>query len=135
MNKLIATTMNKILFCIEYDFNNASPSFLWDHLATPDGLASWFADKVETNGKFFTFYWNNEKRIAKQTAIKSASHIKFRWEDEIDNKCYFEFKLIQNEITKSTTLIISDHACKNEIEDCIDLWNEQIALLRKVLGA
>lgn len=126
--------MSKILFCIEYDFNNASPSFLWNLISTPDGLASWFANKVETDGKFFTFYWNNEKRVAKQVTLKVPSLIKFKWEDEISNKYYFELKLIQNEITHSITLLISDFANKNEIEEYIDLWNEQIAILRKVLG-
>ena len=127
--------MNKVLFSIEYDFNSASTSFLWSFLATSDGLASWFANKVETNGKFFTFYWDNEKRTAKLITQKSPSYIKFRWKDEIDNKYYFEFKLIQNEMTNLTTLAISDFANKDEINDCIGLWDEQIAILRKVLGA
>lgn len=127
--------MNKILFSIEYDFNNVSSTFLWNHIVTPDGLASWFADRVEVNGKNFTFFWNDERRTATQIAIKTGSYIKLRWDDECNKKNYFEFKLIQNELTKNITLVISDFANKEEIKDYIDLWDEQIAILRKNLGA
>lgn len=127
--------MDKVLFSVEYDFNNTSVSFLWDLIATPDGLASWFADRVEANGKHFIFFWNDEKRCATQIALKIGSHIKLRWDDSTNKKCFFELKLTQNELTKNITLIVSDFADKTEIKDSIDLWDEQISLLRKKLGA
>ena len=127
--------MEKILFSIEYDFNNVSPALLWSYISTQDGLASWFADSVDINGKHFTFYWNNEKRSAIQASQRSGISIKLRWCDETNKKYYFELKLIQNELTKNTTLVISDFANKNEIKDYIDLWDEQIAILQKKVGA
>ena len=127
--------MEKILFCIEYDFNNVSPTLLWNYIASPDGLSSWFADRVETNGKLFTFYWNEEKRCATQISQRAGISIKFRWCDETSKKYHFELKLIQNELTKNTTLVITDFATKNEVKDYIDLWDEQITILQKRLGA
>ena len=126
--------MDKVLFCIEYDFNKVSPALLWSCIATSDGLESWFADNVEINGKHFTFYWNSEKRSATQISNRPETLLRLRWEDDSDKKHYFEFKLTQNELTQNTSLIISDFALENEIKDCIDLWNEQIAILQKKVG-
>ncbi len=127
--------MEKILFSIEYDFNNVSPALLWSYISTQDGLASWFADSVDINGKHFTFYWNSEKRSAIQASQRSGISIKFRWCDETNKKYYFELKLVQNELTNNTTLVVSDFANKNEIKDYIDLWDEQITILQKKVGA
>lgn len=127
--------MDKVLFCIEYDFNNVSPSLLWNYISSQDGLASWFADSVEINGKHYTFHWGDEKRCATQVSLRTETLIKLRWCDETCKKFYFELKLIKNELTQNTTLIISDFAPKDEVKDCIDLWDEQIASLQKRLGA
>ena len=113
--------MDKVLFCIEYNFNKVSTSLLWSYIATSDGLASWFADNVEINGKYFYFYWKNEKRSAKQISNRPETLLKLRREDDSFKKYYFEFKLTQNELTQSTSLVISDFAFENEIRDCINL--------------
>ena len=126
--------MEKDLFCIEYDFGNVSPTLLWSYISSQDGLASWFADKVEICGKHFTFFWNNEKRCATQVSQRAGSSIKLRWSDEARKKVYFELKLIKNELTQNTTLVISDFARKSEVKDYIDLWDEQIAILQKKVG-
>ena len=50
-------------FVLEYTINS-SPKVLFNRLSTPGGLAEWFADDVNLEGKIFTFirYLNpNEK--------------------------------------------------------------------------
>lgn len=127
--------MNETIFSIEYNFNNISASLLWEYIHTPDGLSTWFADKVSINGKSYTFSWNGEKRDATQISIKNGVSLKLRWDDEEFKKHYFEFKITSNELTKDTTLIITDFANGEEHNDLINLWNEQVSILRKKLGA
>ncbi len=127
--------MNETIFSIEYNFNNISASLLWEYIHTPDGLSTWFADKVSINGKSYTFSWNGEKRDATQISIKNGVSLKLRWDDEEFKKHYFEFKITSNELTKDTTLIITDFANGEEHDDLINLWNEQVSILRKKLGA
>lgn len=127
--------MNETIFSIEYNFNNISASLLWEYIHTPDGLSTWFADKVSINGKSYTFSWNGEKRDATQISIKNGVSLKLRWDDQEFKKHYFEFKITSNELTKDTTLIITDFANGEEHDDLINLWNEQVSILRKKLGA
>lgn len=127
--------MNETIFSIEYNFNNISASLLWEYIHTPDGLSTWFADKVSINGKSYTFSWNGEKRDATQISIKNGVSLKLRWDDEEFKKHYFEFKITSNELTKDTTLIITDFANGEDHDDLINLWNEQVSILRKKLGA
>lgn len=127
--------MNKTIFSIEYNFNNISASLLWEYIYTSHGLSIWFADEVTINGKSYTFSWNGEKRDATQISIKNGVSLKLRWNDEECKKHYFEFKITSNELTKETTLVITDFAHSEEQEDFINLWNEQVSILRKKLGA
>ena len=87
------------------------------------------------NGKSYTFSWNGEKRDATQISIKNGVSLKLRWDDEEFKKHYFEFKITSNELTKDTTLIITDFANGEDHDDLINLWNEQVSILRKKLGA
>lgn len=126
--------MEKVFYSIEYDFGNVSPARLWNLITSADGLSTWFADRVEIDERQFSFYWDNEKRNATRVSIKNESSLKLRWNDDSNKKHFFEFKIVVGELTKNITLVISDFANKNEIEESINLWNEQIAVLGKILG-
>ena len=41
---------------IDYDMKRASSSLIWTFISTPNGLAEWFCDDVEKDGKTFTLY-------------------------------------------------------------------------------
>tara|TARA_S200000501_G_scaffold250318_1_gene234505 strand:- start:626 stop:1018 length:393 start_codon:yes stop_codon:yes gene_type:complete len=126
----------KKIFSIEYDFH-ASPQLLFQYLSTPSGLSEWFADNVNSRGESFTFIWDDSEEIALLLQKKNNDKVKFQWqngEDE-DDEYYFEFKIQVDEITKDVSLIITDFAEEDELEESKMLWDNLVSDLKQVLGA
>jgi len=96
----------------------------------------WFADYVDLdpNGEVFTFEWNGEEQIAEVLAYEEDEFIKLRWEDEEDEKAYFEYKIKVTDITKETILTVTDYAYKEDIDSSKELWKSQLNDLAKALG-
>lgn len=126
--------MKKEKFHIEYIFDKVSRRSLWNHLTTPLGLSSWFADEVNIKGNRYTFIWNKEQQQADVIGSKPENFIRYRWVDEEDENTYFEFIIHTIELTGSTTLEITDFAEPEEKKDSIDLWDSQVANLKRTLG-
>lgn len=126
----------KIPFSIELDFH-ASPQLLFQYLSTPSGLSEWFADNVNSRGEDFTFIWDDSEEYAKLLTKKANEKVRFRWmNDEEDQDDYhFEFKIQVDEITKDVSLIISDFADEDELDEAKMLWENLVGSLKQVLGA
>ena len=121
-------------FHIEYTMENVSRHSLWNHLTTPPGLASWFADRVTIKGNCYTFYWNKESQQAVVLEMKPEEKIRFRWTDEECQEIYFEFIIHTIELTGTTALEITDFSEPEEKSDSIDLWDTQVEALKRSLG-
>lgn len=126
----------KTKFEKEYSIN-ASPQLLYQYISTPSGLTEWFADNVNSRGEIFTFIWGDSEEKAKLASKKSDEKVKFRWldEDDKDSEYYFELKIILDELTKDVTLMVTDFAEEDELKDQQQLWDNQVADLKKVLGS
>lgn len=126
----------KIKFEMEFPIR-VSPSLLYQYLSTPSGLSEWYADNVNSRGEFFSFIWEGSEEKAKLLSKKSPERIKFRWMDDVeDGKDYFfELRIVVDEITQDVSLIITDFAEEDEIEEGKMLWENMIFDLRQVLGA
>lgn len=126
----------KKIFSIEYDFH-ASPQLLFQYLSTPSGLSEWFADNVNSRGIIFSFFWDGSEEKAELISSKSNNFVKFRWLDESDDqdKCFFEIKIVVDEITKDVSLMITDFSYEDEVEETKMLWDSQISDLKQVLGS
>ena len=127
---------SKVHFSLEIDFQ-ASPQLLFQYLSTPSGLSEWFADNVNSRGEDFTFIWDDSEEYAKLLQKKTNEKVRFRWmNDEEDQDDYhFEFKILVDEITKDVSLIVSDFAEEDELEEAKMLWENLIGSLKQVLGA
>ena len=123
-------------FTIEYDFH-ASPQLLFQYLSTPSGLSEWFADNVNSRGELFTFIWDESEEEALMLQKKNNEKVRFQWvDDENDSDDYFfEFKIMVDEITKDVSLIITDFAEEDELEESKMLWDNLVLDLKQVLGA
>jgi uncharacterized protein YndB with AHSA1/START domain len=123
-------------FSIEYDFH-ASPQLLFQYLSTPSGLSEWFADNVNSRGERFTFIWDDSEETALLLQKKNNDKVKFQWQNEEDDdgEYYFEFKIQVDEITKDVSLIITDFAEEDELEESKMLWDNLVSDLKQVLGA
>jgi hypothetical protein len=125
--------MSKEKIFLEYPLKG-SAAIIWKYIGTTAGLSPWFADKVESFDRTYSFYWGKtEKKIAHLVAQRNGVYVKFRWEDESLNT-YFEMRISYNELTRENTLEITDFADKDEIEDQKELWNSQIENLRRQSG-
>ena len=125
--------MQKVKFEIEFPIHS-SPQLLFQYISTPSGMSEWFADNVNSRGELFTFIWDDSEEQAKLISKKSGERVKFKWEEE-DAGDFFEMKIQVDEITKDVSLIVSDFADEDEVEEAKMLWENQISQLKHVLGS
>jgi uncharacterized protein YndB with AHSA1/START domain len=127
---------DKKSYSIEYDFHS-SPQLLFQYLSTPSGLSEWFADNVNSRGELFIFIWDDSEEQAKLIQKKNNDRVRFQWQNDEENfdQYYFEFKIQVDEITKDVSLIITDFAEEDEIEESKMLWDNLVSDLKQVLGA
>jgi len=67
-------------------------------------------------------------------AYEEDEFIKLRWEDEDDEKAFFEYRIRVTDITKETILTVTDFAEKDELDSSRELWKSQLNDLAKALG-
>ncbi|GAA4237489.1 START-like domain-containing protein [Postechiella marina] len=126
---------DKVKFEIEFPIH-ASPQLLYQYISTPSGLSEWFSDNVNSRGELFTFIWDDSEEQAKLLSKKSGERVKFRWlEDEDDTTTYFEIRIQVDDITKDVSLMITDFAEDDEVDEAKMLWSNQISSLKQVLGS
>jgi uncharacterized protein YndB with AHSA1/START domain len=126
---------DKIKYELEFPIH-ASPQLLYNYLSTPSGLSEWFADNVNSRGELFTFIWDGSEEQAKLLTKKSGERVKFRWlNDEDDTSVYFEMRIQVDDITKDVSVMVTDFAEEDEVEEAKMLWDNQIADLKHVLGS
>lgn len=123
--------MEKVKLELEYVIN-CSPKVLYNRLSNASGLAEWFADDVAVSGKKFTFIWEGAGQDAELAFRKENLVVRFNW---IDEDTYFEFKITRDELTGDVSLIITDFAEEDEIDETTSLWDSQITTLKHVLGS
>ena len=122
------------LYTLEFPVR-CSPIILWDFLSTPAGLQEWFADKVDEWEGVYSFSWGGDPSDKAQIVDSDEDvFIRYRWL-HFDKDEYFEFRIMQTEISNQTVLMISDFAEKNEIKDQTQLWKYQVKELFHRLGA
>ncbi|MCH1547412.1 MAG: START-like domain-containing protein [Flavobacteriaceae bacterium] len=125
---------DKIKYELEFPIQ-ASEKLLFQYLSSPSGLSEWFADNVNSRGEVFIFIWDGAEESAKLLAKKNNHKIKFKWLEDEYPETYFEFRIQFDEITKDVSLIVTDFADEDEIEESKMLWTNQIADLKKILGS
>jgi len=123
--------MNKEKLELEYVIN-CSPKVLYNRLSSASGLAEWFADDVAVNGKKFTFIWDGHEQVAILAIRKENLIVRFEW---VDDDTFFEFKITRDELTGDVSLLITDFAELDEMEEVRSLWDSQVTILKHVLGS
>ena len=100
--------MKKEKIHLEYLLNATSKNILWSAISTPTGLEDWFADKVISDDKIVEFHWGKtELRKAEIIAIRSFSFIRFRWQDDENERDYFEIKMTLKSATKLFSVLLA----------------------------
>jgi len=125
---------DKTKFELEFPIH-ASPQLLYQYISTPSGLSEWFADNVNSRGEMFTFIWDDSEEMAKLLIKKSGERVKFKWLNGEDDATYFEIRIQVDDITKDVSLMVTDFAEEDEVEETKMLWENQISDLKQVLGS
>ncbi len=134
-----APMTKKKLFNADYEIH-ASVKMLYPYIQSASGLSEWFADDVKINNenKTFTFFYDNEEHVARQTVHRTNHFVKFEFlpEGEEDEKdpSYFELRLDSNEMTNSVFLKVTDYSDFEDQKELHDLWDSLIDGLRKTVG-
>ena len=127
--------MNKIKFELELPIH-ASPSMLYQYISTPSALQEWFAEKVNSRGKIFSFIWDGIEEQAELVLKKSDERVRFKWLESEDEDSYFEIKIQVHSLTNDVSLVVTDFVNdEDEIEEAKQLWENQIEELKHVIGA
>ncbi|WP_375323018.1 START-like domain-containing protein [Candidatus Karelsulcia muelleri] len=119
---------------INFEFRmNSSIKILYNYISAPANMTEWFADNVIYLSNRYIFTWNGYEETC--FLIKKIPYIsvRYRWEQDFDKIYYFEFFLEKEKLTKNISLIITDFAKKNEIEESKMWWKNKIKILSKLL--
>ncbi len=125
---------DKIKYEMEFPIH-ASSSLLYQYISTPSGMQEWYADNVNSRGEFFTFIWEGSEEVAKLLANKKSDYIRFQWMDDADTDYYFEMRIQVDEITKDVSIMVTDFAEEDEVEEGKMLWENMISELKHILGS
>jgi uncharacterized protein YndB with AHSA1/START domain len=125
---------DKIKYEMEFPIH-VSPSLLYQYISTPSGMSEWYADNVNSRGEFFTFIWEGSEEKAKLLGKKSGERIKFKWLDDEETDYYFELRIQVDEITKDVSLMVTDFAEEDEVEEGKMLWENMVSNLKQILGS
>lgn len=128
--------MSKTKFELEFVIQ-ASPQLLYQYMHTPSGLSEWFADNVNARTEKYFFIWDDSEEEALLLRKKTNEFVRFRWlnGDNDQDDCYFEMQIVVDEITKDVSLVVTDFAEEDEVEETKMLWESQIGDLKQVLGS
>ncbi len=124
----------KVKYEMEFPIH-ASPSLLYQYISTPSGLSEWYADNVNSRGVDFIFIWEGSEEQAKLLGKKNGERIKFRWDEDEGTDYYFELRIQVDEITKDVSLMVTDFAEEDEIDEGKMLWDNMISSLKHILGS
>ncbi len=127
------TTQKKKKIRLEFEIK-ASPAMLYNSISSPSGLAGWFADDVDIYNNLYKFKWNKDEQIAEVLKKTAGKCIKFKWKDSKPDE-YFEFEIIQDELTDDVALVVTDFVDVADEANSIQLWESQIHELKTSLGA
>jgi len=127
--------MTKVKYELEIPVH-ASPNMLYQYISSPSNLQEWFADKVNSRGKIFSFIWDGVEEEAELITKKTGERIRFKWLESEGDESFFEIKIQVDALTKDVSLIVTDFADdEDEVEESKQLWENQIEELRHTIGA
>lgn len=111
----------------------SSPAILYNSISSPSGLSTWFADDVDIYNNNYKFKWDGDEQIAELIKKTANKGIKFRWKDAKADE-YFEFEIIQDELTDDVALVITDFVEEVDEANATQLWDSQVHELKMSLG-
>ena len=127
--------MEKVKYELEIPVH-ASPNMLFQYIYSPSNLQEWFADKVNSRGKIYSFIWDDSEEKAELLTKRTDERVRFKWLESEDDDSYFEIRIQVDPLTNDVSLMITDFADdEDEVEEAKQLWENQIDDLKHTIGA
>jgi hypothetical protein len=132
--KTVVANHNYIKYELEFPMHTSRNS-LFTFLTDASALSSWFADHVDViNNDEYIFTWDGSKQFAKIAAWKESQMVRYHWLHEPDGT-YFEFCIVEDELTFDIALLVTDFAEDIQSLDASKrLWQSQIEDLHHAIG-
>jgi len=124
----------KIKFSLEFPIH-ASAHMIYQYFSEASFLDEWFADEVNSRGDIYTFSWDTVDEQAELLGYETEEYMRFRWLENKEEDIYFEFRIEVDALTKDVSLIVTDFADEDEIEEQKLFWVNQIEELKYTIGA
>jgi uncharacterized protein YndB with AHSA1/START domain len=129
------TTKKKQKFTLEFELKS-SPKILFNYLSNASALEEWFADKVVVRDGDYIFYWDGSEQRAHIVSKKEQQSIKYKWVADVPgDDSYFQFEIVQDELTGDIALVITDFAVEDEKDEAMRLWESQVHELKHHIGS
>ena len=125
--------MDKVRIDLEYIIKT-SPTILFNCLSTPSGLSEWFADDVNIKNDRYTFFWDGSEETAILKNVRKSESVKFQWEDDEAEDCFFEMTIRIDDLTKDVALLVTDFAEEGEEDEIQLMWDNNVDNLKKAIG-
>ena len=123
-------------YTLEYPIKS-SVKILFPRLSTASGLLEWFAEDVQNIGDIYTFRWSNQEQQARLLSLVDLQYVRFQWIDPdlYDEAEFFEFSILQDDLTGDVLLIVTDFTDEEDFDDLKELWDTQVNMLKRIIGA
>jgi uncharacterized protein YndB with AHSA1/START domain len=126
--------MTKEKITLEYPLENSSVNILWEMISNPVNLSLWFADEVNVKDNVFTFLWKEYSQSALLKELKEGKYIRFQWDEDSGTDYYFQLEIETQDLSEQKGLLITDFAEKDDVDDTILLWNNEVETLKRKAG-
>lgn len=129
------TTSKKQKFTLEFELKS-SPKILFNYLSNASALEEWFADKVIIRDGDYVFSWDGSEQRAHIVSRKENQSIRYKWvTDGPADETYFQFEIVQDELTGDIALVVTDFAEADERDEVVRLWDSQVHELKHHIGS
>jgi hypothetical protein len=124
--------MARVKYTLEFP-TRAKPELLYGYISTASGLATWFADDVNVNGKIFTFIWDGAQETAELVSKKINKMTKYKWLDRGADE-FVMFEIVRDDLTDDVSLLITDFEEEDELNDARAVWEVCVDQLKMTIG-
>lgn len=128
LNILAMTPLHK--FTLEFPLK-VSPRLLYTLISTAEGLARWFAEKVDVKDDVFYFHWEGSQQTARLIEFKEPDFVRFEWLDDFHEGSILELSISHESVSGEAALIVSDYAEASDMEFSQMWWNTQVGKLQR----
>ncbi len=125
---------------MECPLASKSTSIVWSMIGDATGLEKWMADYVEDNGDgSLTFKWGEawtqqDVRVSRVLKVAKGHYIRLRWDDDHVEGEYWELRVEKSELTGELTLVITDFADVDDVDNVYQIWDDNLERLHNVSG-